>query len=91
VPQLATNFWVSYPLVDDALSVFVGQTTDFFPYGSDSRVYSETNCGVAVEIMPLYMRLGVGKPWFPGYFEKPQMAVKLLIGIAQRGHRYDEN
>ena len=95
VPQLATNFWVSYPLVDDALSVFVGQTTDFFPYGSDSRVYSETSCGIAVEMRPLYMRLAVGKPWFPGYFEKPQMALKLLIGmligIAERGHRYDEN
>jgi hypothetical protein len=81
LPQLATNFKINYPIVTDHLHIYVGEATDYFIYGKESRIFTASKVGIKGMIGPISLDFAVNKPWLKAYLKDSHPFFNVNIGF----------
>ena len=84
-PQLLGNIRLHLLQLNEKVSFYVGETTDYYIYGKDSNIYTETVVGCKLAIANLRTRIEFSKPWLNGYLGKQTYGINAEIGFNMGG------
>ncbi|MFW6371664.1 MAG: hypothetical protein ACOC10_10730 [Bacteroidota bacterium] len=79
-PQLIGNFRIYLLSFDNAYFLYAGETTDYYIYGKNTKVYTETNIGFKAIFGKMTSRIEISKPWLKAYSDKPNYCLSVTVG-----------
>lgn len=79
-PQLLGNARIHLPFLHKRISIYLGQTTDYFLSHGDLGVYSATGIGTQLLIQNLMFTLEINRPWVNGDLNVASYGIALNLG-----------